>query len=155
MKTNGYGGKRLNKNITVYTDDEKQPLLTFTISGNVENFVTVTPNRVYLTGIAGTKISRTVSIRPAEKYPFKIIKTKAVNGEYISYKLEEDKSEKVKIYFLTIENLKTDKGSYFDMVDLETDSKIQPHIKIGVNGNIRSREEAEGDRRSQPAGERK
>lgn len=155
MNTNGYGGKGLNKNITVYTDDAKQPLLLFTISGNVEKFAAVTPNRVILNGIGGTQIRQTVSIRPAEKYPFKIIKAKAVNGEYISYKLEEDKSEKVKNYFLIIENLKTDKGRYFDTVDLETDSKIQPHIKIGVYGNIRSGDEAEEDRRSRPAGERK
>ena len=154
MKTNGYGGKRLNKSVTIYTDDERLPVLSFIISGDVENFVTVTPSRVFLNGIAGTKIMQTVSIRTAEKYPFKIVNTKAMNGEYISYKLEEEKTEKVKSYVLTIENLKTDKGSYFDTVDLETDSKIQPHIKIGVYGNIRSGEEAEGDKRREKARER-
>lgn len=118
----------------------------FTISGNVEKFVTINPKRVFLRGFAGTLIKRTVTIQPAEKYSFKIIKAKAINGEFISYILEEDNKAKRKNYFLTVENLKMEKGRYTDMIELETDSKIQPKIKIGVYGNILSKpEEAASD----------
>jgi len=128
--------------------------LVFTISGNVEKFVTIKPKRVFLRGFAGTQIKQTVRIQPAKKYPFRIIKAKATHGEFISTILEEDENTKVKIYLLTIENLKMEKGRYADMIQLETDSKIQPKIKISVYGNILPKEKEKVSDPSQEAGAR-
>jgi len=141
VQTSGYGGRRLQKNVTVHTDDKEHPRLNFTISGNVEKFVNINPKRVYLRGFSGTQIKTSVSIIPVEKYPFKIIEAKAINGKYISYKIEEDVSSKANAYILTIENEKKEKGSYFDTIDLKTDSTIQPLLKIRIYGNILPRQQ--------------
>jgi hypothetical protein len=42
-------------------------------------------------------------------------------------------------YVLTVENLKNDKGRYFDTIKLTTDSKLRPEIKIHVYGYISDR----------------
>jgi hypothetical protein len=41
---------------------------------------------------------------------------------------------------LTVENLKKDKGRYYDTISLKTDSKIRPLIKVRVNGYILDKE---------------
>jgi hypothetical protein len=136
VNTSGYGGRRLQKKIRVQTDDTKHPFVSFAIMGDVEEFVHLEPKKVYLRGVAGTDIKKTVSIIPVEKYPFKILEARATNGRDISYKLEKDKNSEIKGYLLTIENRKKEKGPYFDTINLKTDSKIQPIIKVRVYGNI-------------------
>ena len=51
--------------------------------------------------------------------------------------------------------MKADSGRYVDMIDLKTDSKIQPHIKIGVFGNILPQEKQKDPDPSQNAGKEK
>lgn len=77
-----------------------------------------------------------VKIVPEEKYPFKIVEAKAKNGRFIKYKMEEVISLKGTAYVLTVENLKKEKGRYYDAIYLKTTSKIRPEIKISVYGNI-------------------
>jgi hypothetical protein len=132
----GYGGKKLNKTITVYTNDQQHATLTLSISGDVEKFVTVNPSRVSLKGMVGEKIHTAVSIVPEKKHLFKIVNSRVKQGQNISYSLNEKKYSDVSGYILTIDNLKTDKGVYHDIIYLETDSKIQPEIQINIYGNI-------------------
>jgi hypothetical protein len=63
----------------------------------------------------------------------------AINGKYIRYALEKNKSSEKIEYVLTVENLKNDTGRYFDTIKLTTDSKIRPEIKIYVYGYISDR----------------
>lgn len=102
------------------------------MTGQVERFVTVQPKRVKLWGELGQEIKATVRIIPKEKYPFKIIESHSRTKKNIQFDLEEEGSG----YLLTIENIKKDKGRYYETVLLKTDSKIRPEIKIGVSGNI-------------------
>ena len=106
--------------------------------GDVEEFVRLRPKKVYLRGIAGTEIKKTVSIIPAEKYPFKILETRATNGRDISYTLEKNDNSVVRGYVLTVENIRKERGPYFDTINLRTDSRIRPIIKVRVYGNILS-----------------
>jgi hypothetical protein len=106
----------------------------------VEKFVTIIPKNAILRGFVGDKLKTTVKIIPEEKYPFKIIESKAINGKDIRFKLEEHKLSKVIEYVLTVENLKKDKGPFYDNISLKTDSKIRPMIRIRVNGYIRDRQ---------------
>ena len=112
----------MNKNITVETNDQKNPKLNLTVFGMVEKFVTIIPKNVILRGFVGGQLKTTVKIIPEEKYPFKIIESKAINGKNISFKLEEHKLSKGMEYVLTVENLKKDKGRYSDNISLKTDS---------------------------------
>lgn len=99
----------------------------------MERFVTITPKRVNLKGTVGESIEGTVRIIPKEKYPFKILKTRARSGKNIRLNLKETENSE---YLLTVENLMKVKGSYRDTVYLKTDSKIRPEIKISVKGKI-------------------
>jgi len=139
VDTSGYGGRTLTKTIRVKTNMPGQPVLHLTVSGNVENFVTIVPKRVTLRGFSGDKIKSTVKIIPEKKYPFKISDVTAINGKYIRYTLEKTKSSENMEYVLIVENLKNDKGRYFDTIKLTTDSKIRPEIKIYVYGYISDR----------------
>ncbi len=113
--------------------------MKLTISGNVDKFVTIRPKRVKLRGIAGDEIKSKVTITPRKKYPFKIVKVSAKDGKDIRFELSEEKGEKGPVYALLIENKRSQKGRYFDMITLETDSNIQPKLSIRVYGDLRQR----------------
>ncbi len=134
----------MRKHATLFTNDKKNPRLKLTISGSVDKFVTIRPKRVKLRGVVGDAIKRKVTITPEKKYPFKIVKVSAKDGKDIHFELSEEKSEKGPVYALLIENKRVEKGRYFDMITLETDSQIQPKFNIRVYGDLR-----------QPAGEQK
>ncbi len=136
MSTSGYGGKTLKKSIVVHTNEASNPRLNFSVSGQVNKFVTIAPKSVKLTGPVGKKIQRTVTITLEEKYPFNILGTSVRDGKNIKFKLEDSIRLKPRGYLLTVENLKEEKGRYFDTISLKTDSAIQPLIHIRVYGNI-------------------
>jgi hypothetical protein len=113
----------------------------------VERFATIRPSQVRLRGFTGEKIKTKVIIIPTPKYPFKIIKVRARDGKDISYQLSEEKSENGQRYALMVENKRTQQGSYFDIITLETDSKIRPELHIRVYGQLRQQtaKEKKGD----------
>jgi hypothetical protein len=94
-----------------------------------------------LRGAIGQEIKRKVTITPTPKYPFKIVKVRARDGKDISYQLSAEKGENGQKYALTVENKRMQKGSYFDIITLETDSKIQPELYIRVYGQLRQQPE--------------
>ena len=63
----------------------------------------------------------------------------AKDGKDIRFELSEEKGEKGPVYALLIENKRLEKGRYFDMITLETDSDIQPKLNIKVYGDLRQR----------------
>jgi hypothetical protein len=141
VNTRNKGGHTIRKHATLFTNDEKNPRLQLTISGSVDRFVTIKPNRVKLRGVAGDEIKRKVTITPEKKYPFKIVKVSAKNGKDIHFELSEEKGEQGPVYALLIENKRLEQGRYFDMITLETDSEIQPRLSIRVYGDLRQRAE--------------
>lgn len=134
VNTNGYGGRELRKNITVWTSDQKTPNHTLSISGLVEKFVIIEPKVARLNGPVGQPIQSSIKIIPLEKYPFTIIGVKARWGINIAYDLRKDVDGSG--YTLTVTNRKKTKGRYADSVRLQTDSTIQREINIYVYGHI-------------------
>jgi hypothetical protein len=126
----------MKKQATVLSDDPKQPRLTLTVSGYVEKFATISPKVVRLVGPVGRPIKRSIMIIPEKKYRFAISGVEAQKGDNIRFELSETKNPEGSGYVLTIENLKKKKGRYFDVITLNTDSRIQPKIKLSVYGNI-------------------
>jgi hypothetical protein len=104
--------------------------------GQVEKFATVKPSYLRLVGTVGQPIARTVMIIPQKKYPFKIIDAKAKKGDNIRIEVDETDKPEGKIYTVTVNNLKKEKGRYFDEVSIKTDSTKKKEIKIKVYGNI-------------------
>ena len=147
MNTNHYGGKTFKRNIRVYTNDPDTPTMDLNISGDVERFATIVPDRVRLSGYAENEIRATVKIIPEKKYAFKIVKTTAQNGKNISYELMEKKREDHMEYFLNIAKTSKKQGRYFDTITLETDSKISPTIRVKVFGNIMEKNKVDSDAR--------
>jgi hypothetical protein len=94
-----------------------------------------------LRGYAGEQPKKKVTIIPLEKYPFKIMKVRAKNGQNIRFQLQEEKSEAGIRYALMVENQRLHKGRYFDIITLETDSKIRPTLSVRVYGDIKPRPE--------------
>lgn len=141
VNTTNYGGKTFKRHIAVHTNDPNHQTLDLTISGDVEKFVTIVPDRVRLSGYAENEIKATVKIIPEKKYPFAVKAVKADKGENITYTLKENKKGEYIEYLLSIENISKKKGRYFDTIQIETDSKISPTIKIKVFGNITEKQE--------------
>jgi hypothetical protein len=136
LKTGAYNGSNVKKTAIIHTNDPENPKFTLTIAGYVEKFVDLNPKHVRLTGYSGTQISVPVTIVPTAKYPFKIVNVTSKNDTFIKYTLIERNPDQGSGYTLLIENLKTDKGRYMDVLTLTTDSQIQPEITIRVYGNI-------------------
>ncbi len=109
------------------------------ISGQVEKFVTIRPKHINLRGYTGETVKALVSIIPEKKYPFKILKVSAKDGNNIKFELEEVELSANGAYKLKVENLKQDIGRYYDTIILETDSKIRPQLSVRVYGNLRPR----------------
>ena len=119
------------------TNDAVNPETNITVSGNVQKFVTITPQVVRLNGKKGEEIKSVVQIIPESKYLFSVLKIRTQDGKNIKYELKENKSASGnKEFAITVENLKKDAGFYSDVLILETDSKIQPEITINVMARI-------------------
>ncbi len=129
----------MKKTAGVYTNDKNRPRMDLVISGQVERFVTIRPKHVNLRGYAGDSIKASVSLIPEKKYPFKILKARAKDGNNIKFELEDLTKSENGAYTLKVENLKKDIGRYFDTIILETDSKIRPELSVRVYGNLRPR----------------
>lgn len=125
----------------MYTNEGNPSRHTLVMTGQVENFVTISPNYIRLQGFEGDPIKQSVRIIPEEKYPFKILDVKARNGENIGFQLQEIKESKSIQYALTVENLKRGQGRYVDAIILETDSPIRPQLDVRVFGYVRARPE--------------
>ena len=94
-------------------------------------------------GYTGEHPKKKVTIIPLNKYPFKILKVHAKNGKDIRFQLSEEENVKGIQYALTVENQRLEKGRYFDIITLETDSKIKPTLSVRVYGDIRPHPEEE------------
>jgi hypothetical protein len=136
VNTNNYGGREINKRITVQTNDKNNPRLFLTIKGNVERIYTMNPNRIVLTGTAGDVIKGSATLFPMEKYPFKILDANIEQVNVITFSWKPYESNTGTGYLLTATNIKKDAGRYSAKVILKTDSNILPEIPIYVYGNI-------------------
>ncbi|MBI5897013.1 MAG: hypothetical protein HZB24_13760 [Desulfobacterales bacterium] len=81
VHTTGKGGQAISKRFRVFTDDPKQPNVELVVSGKVEGFVEIEPNRLSFIGKVGDTLTQEVRITPNAKHPFTI--KEASFSEYI------------------------------------------------------------------------
>jgi hypothetical protein len=124
--------------IRLLTTSKVQQEILIPIWGNITppQIAAIRPRHVALNGPAGTPIKGTVTIVPRDDYPFSISEAKAQIGTYIKWDLKETAESGKKTYTLTVENLKKEKGSYYDTIFLKTGRTDQPEIRINVSGRI-------------------
>ena len=129
---------RFRDNIRLFTTDKIQKEITIPIWGEIKalEIASIKPRRLMLRGSAREPVKGSVNIVPKDKYPFSITQVKPRDGKNIKCDLKEVEESGKKIYVLTVENLKKEKGSYNDMISLKTDSKDQPEIRIIVSAWI-------------------
>ena len=136
MFTNGYGGNVLNKRIVVASNDPARPEVSLSISGKVEPFVSVVPERIRLEGSLDSGVEGSVRIIPRRKYPFTITAANPSSGEFIRAEIQKVAGPAGTEYLLKVRNIRTSPGQYYDTVLVQTDSTIKPKITVGVIGFI-------------------
>ncbi len=131
------GGKELHKSILVTTNDVNMANFRLEVVGQVEKFVTISPTSVVrLNGKVGTPIITEIRIIQEKQHPFKIKDIKAKKGEFIRWKIKEEKNTKPVEYILTVENVKKEAGRYFDTLTITTDSEERSAFDLRVFGQI-------------------
>lgn len=136
LATGGYGGKKIKEDVRVYTNDARQPGLFLTITGFVEKFAEIRPERVRLFGRVGQPLVVEVEIIPRKEYPFTIQGIEAKEGKFIKFDLRQTCDRGRDRCVIRIENTKGEKGRYLDVLYVKTDSPLRPLIPIYITGMI-------------------
>lgn len=124
----------MSKTAHVMTNDPGNSDIALTVKGQVDAFADISTKLIRFSGPAGKTMETDVTIRPADKYPFKITEAYARSGKNVALDLKE--LPKGKGYRLVVTNTKSDPGTYFDYIYLKTDSKIKPTLIIRVRGSL-------------------
>jgi hypothetical protein len=106
------------------------------LTGKVEKFVDIQPERVRLTGRVGDPVSVIVRIVPRPDHPFKIKSVRAMRGQYIQSNLAAREEGGKPYYELTVSSTRPEPGRIVDVVYLETDSPVRPQLQVHVFGDI-------------------
>ena len=131
------GGHPLTKRFRVYTNDPSQRETVLSVSGMVNGYIDITPDRVRLVGRMGESLSQKVRIIPQKDYPFTIKEVKARSGENIRLAIEpEGKKPPKEGYLLTVTSTRKDEGSFGDFIVVQTNLKEKPTIGIPVSGRL-------------------
>jgi len=126
----------MKKNATVYSNDPRRPQLLLTVTGSVEVFADIQPERIILRGNGNQTIRQELVVTPRANYPFKVTGIKAKTGNNIRFDMHEQATPDGKAYVVSVENTKTTPGKYYDTLLIETDSKLKPTVPIHVYGTI-------------------
>jgi hypothetical protein len=107
------------------------------VTGMVEKFAEIRPERITLSGSSGQSLFAEVEITPRKEYPFTIRKVEVASGRFIKYEMDKIYAEEQSRYIIRVENTRVEKGRYVDSLSLSTDSDIRPKIHIHIIGMIR------------------
>jgi hypothetical protein len=130
----GYGGSRINKTVTVKTNDPAHRETMLFLEGEVDTCATINPRVVRFTGPANQKMVQKVAILPNSKYPFKIKGTRQepLNADKFKHSLEKSPMG----WTLTVENLWHSRGGYYGSIYLDTDSPVCKSLRVEVQGDL-------------------
>jgi hypothetical protein len=103
-----------------------------TMTGFVEKFAEIRPERVRLFGPPDRPLVVQVEIIPRKESPFVIQGIEAKEGKSIKYELVETCGRGRDRCVIRIENTKAEKGRYLDALYVKTDSRLRPLIPIYI-----------------------
>jgi len=129
---------RFRDTIRLFTTNKIQKEIPIPVWGEImaPEIASIKPRRLALRGSAREPVKGSVKIIPNDKHPFSITEVKPRDGKNIKYDLKEVEESGKKVYILTVENLKKEKGRYYDTINLKTDSKYLPEMRISVSAGI-------------------
>lgn len=120
----------------IRTNDPNRPWIEVSLTGMVEKFAEIRPERVQFAGAAGKPLFAEVEIIPRADLPFIIGEIKAKSGKFIKYELTQRCADGNNRCVIRVENTRREKGRYIDTLHVLTDSKIRPYIPIYITGMI-------------------
>ena len=126
----------VRERVHIETNDPQRPRLSVSVTGMVEKFADIRPERVQLAGPAGKPLSAVVEIIPRKEYPFTIGDIKPRLGDFITYELLQRCGDGKDRCILRVENTRREKGRYVDHLQIATDSALRPQISVYVIGVI-------------------
>ena len=133
----GCGGRKIRENVRLQTNDPNRPWLDVAVTGVVEKFAEIRPERVRFTGAADQPLFIEVEIIPRKDLPFTIGQIDARSGTFIKHELIRRCTDGYDRCVLRVENTRKEKGRYVDSLYVRTDSNLRPTISIPVTGMIR------------------
>lgn len=125
----------MRKRFNVKTNDPRGEAFTLVVKGQVRAYIPLTPNRVQLRGRVGEQVQKTVRIERLKAHPFHVKAINARDGKHLRFELKEANPGKDG-YQLVVTNTMQKAGSYYDVITIETDSKVKPKLRIPVTARI-------------------
>ncbi len=126
----------MKKKAVIHSNDPYMPQFALTMNGQVEPFAQIKPQHIIIRGYVGEPLRRRVTVVPSQNNPFAITEVKAKHGDNIKIAWETKETPQGKAYLVDVENIRTEKGRYYDTLYLMTDSTLKPRIPIQVRGSI-------------------
>ncbi len=127
----------MEEKVRVETNDPNRPVVMLTVAGLVEKLAEIRPDRVRLMGPPNQPLSARIEIIPRKKFPFTVLDVAAKEGKFIKYKLVETCGDGNGRCVIQVENTKTEKGRYMDVLYVKTDSPVRSRLPIYITGLIR------------------
>ena len=131
----------MKKATLIRTDDPEKPRFTVTVTGKVDQVVTINPKRVYLQGNQGDTLETMVEITPSQKYQFSILGLEQKNNTNIKASLIAPGGDK-KSWRIRVKAESDKAGQLSDLLTLKTDSKYRPSLAIRVYANFIAKKES-------------
>ena len=131
----------MKKVTRVQTDDPEKSRFTVTVTGKVDQVVTINPKRVYLQGNLGDTLETMVEITPSQKYQFSILGLEQKNNTNIKALLIAPEGDK-KSWWIRVKAESDKAGQLSDLLTLKTDSKYRPSIAIRVYAKFIAKKES-------------
>ena len=130
----------MKKVTRVQTDDPEKPKFTVTVTGKVDQVVTIKPKSVYLQGNQGDTLETMIEITPSQKYQFSILSLEQKKNTDIKASLIAPEGDK-KSWQIKVKAESDKAGQIYDLLTLKTDSKYRPSLAIRVYAKFAEKKE--------------
>lgn len=131
LDTSGYGGRRVEKTAEVQTSDPAEPAFRLQLAGEVQRLALIQPRVLQLRGEAGKRLQGEILIQPEPGHPFRLLEARAGGGTIRIETLAEERNGRP-AFRLRVETLRTEAGSYNDVIRLKTDHPRKPELDLRV-----------------------
>ncbi len=130
FNSGSYKGK-VTKSITVKSNDPGSPNYTLTISGVIAEIITTSPGKINFGSVyLGAETDKTITVSSDSSF---IIKKITPSKPFLNASITEKKESEYTIKITSKGN--NEIGRYSGVINLETDNKIQPKLKIPFFGD--------------------
>ncbi len=131
----------MKKTTLVKTDDPEKSKFRVTVTGKVDQVVTINPKRVNLKGNQGDTLETMVEITPFPKYQFSILGLEQKINTNIKASLIAPEGDK-KSWRIRVKAESDKVGQLYDLLTLKTDSKYIPSLTIKVHARFIAKKES-------------